>query len=316
MTIQTELTPSTSPERDTNLTERPVEARVADFVRSIARSPDYAEQRRAHIPHTEAFIATADSIINDEENELSSADRALFTLAKEVGGFIEADRQLSASRNNLGDRQPTNNQRYYQKRLKEEYLIPFNHSVKDLINEDPNLPIKGLSVTLARTYATVFAKSHVLDGGKPRFEDDIIKTSEVAFTLEEIIDSMRHEIAVETMASTLGVEYDFNISVEDDAKGVDVLIADSRGVLRGIDIKKSELAARRAHEKRSDSNAVSTGLVYADFTGVKNDTHGALTIPYETARLKAPDFYNRVLEVFDRSQQSTFGREAARRFVR
>ena len=305
-----------TPERDTNKTERTVDVRAADFVRSIARSPDYATSRRSGVPHTEAFISTADSIINNQENELSNADRLLFTLVKDIGGFVEADAALSKSKDETeGEgKRATVNQVHYRRALKKNHLIPFNHTIKSLIDEDSNIPIKGLSVTLARSYATIFGKSQVLNKGAQRSESDMIKLSDVAQKVETTVDGMRHEIAAETMLSTLGVEYSYDTTVDDDAKGIDLKVMID-GRLESIDLKKSLMAEQRAHDERATSRAVWTGLEYSDFRGMKNDNPGALAISYDRASEKAPAFYDRILHTLGRAR-TTFGHEAARRFVR
>ena len=317
MTIQIEATESfATPERDANKTERPVDVRASDFVRSIARSPDYANNRRAGVPHSEAFVVAAELFIEDEENELSNADRLLFTLVKDIGGFVEADAELSKSRTETEDigKRPTVNQIHYRRGLKKNHLIPFNHTVKSLIDEDSNVPIKGLAVTLARSYGTIFGKSQVLNKGAQRDEKDLLKLSDVAQKIETTVDGMRHEIAAETMLSTLGVEYNYDTTVDDDAKGIDLKVMID-GRFESIDLKKSLNAERKAHEARSSSHAVWTGLEYSDFRGMKNDTPGALAISYDRATEKAPAFYERILNTLG-NRGGTFGHDAARRFVR
>ncbi len=316
MTIQTEATEiPTTPERDANKTERSVDVRASDFVRSIARSPDYANDRRSGIPHTEAFVNAAELFINDEDNELSNADKLLFTLVKDVGSFVEADAELSKSRADTEDqgKRPTVNQIHYRRGLKKTHLIPFNHTVKSLIDEDSNVPIKGLAITLARSYGAVFGKAQVLKKGAQRDEKDLLKLSDVAQKIETTVDGMRHEIAAETMLSTLGVEYSYDTTVDDDAKGIDLKVMID-GKLESIDLKKSLMAERKAHDARPTSRAVWTGLEYSDFRGMKNDTPGALAISYDRAKEKAPAFYDRILYAIGRSR-TTFGHEAARRFV-
>ncbi len=305
-----------TPEKDANKTERTVDVRVGTFLQSIAKSPDYANSRRSGIPQSEAFIIAADSFINNEENELSNADRLLFTLVKDVGSFVEADAALTKSKEETEGRgkKATVNQIHYRRGLKKAHLIPFNHTIKSLIDEDSGLPIKGLSLTLARSYGTVFGKSQVFNKGAQRDEKDILKLGDVAQKIETAVDGMRHEIAAETMLSTLGVEYNYNTTVDDDSKGIDLkVLIDGR--FEKIDLKKSLTAEQKAHQERPTSHAVWSGLEYSDFKGMKNDTPGALAISYDRAAEKAPQFYERILQVLGRNR-STFGHEAARRFVR
>lgn len=295
MTTQTEL--SNTSERQLNNSERPFQGRVAEIVNTVGRSSFYAEQRRGHVPHSEAFIAAAEAILLDSESHLSKSEHALLNVVKGLGGFIEADDAVAKlSEAERDGKRLSQNQLFYRKKQKTEHLIPFNHSLKDLIDADPNTSMQTMAGSLAQAYGAVFSKSHVLDGGKPRHAEDILSGRDVMSKLEATINGMRHEIAAETMLSTLGVDYDYDVSVSEDATGADLFVMID-GNYEAIDIKGSYTAERKAHERRSNSRAVWTGLEPSDFTGVKNNTHNAVSVSYDTAATKAEAFYDRILSV-------------------
>lgn len=302
MTTQTEL--QNSSERQLNTGERPFQNRVAEIVNTVGRSSFYTEQRRGHIPHSEAFTAAADAILMDPESHLSKSEHALLDVVKNLGGFIEADDAVSRlSETERNGKRLNQNQLFFRKKQKTEHLIPFNHSLKNLIDADPNVSMQTMAGSLAQAYGAVFSKSYVLDGGKPRNAEDILSGRDVLGKLEATINGMRHEIAAETMLSTLGVDYDYDVSVSEDATGTDLFVMID-GKYEAIDIKGSYTAERKAHERRFNSRAVWTGLEQSDFTGVKNNTHNAVSVSYDTAATKAEAFYNRILGVVYQSNNA------------
>jgi hypothetical protein len=291
----------------------------------VGRSDAYRQSRFGeNKPHPAAFRSATTELIENSEDALSESDRAILEVLKHVGVFIDAGSELDRLSATEHTKRLSTNQLYYRKGLKEKYVIPFNHSLKELINVCPNVPIKAMATTLAQGYSGIFGKYNSLNSDTPRHESELPRAGDVAQTFETIINGMRHEIAAETMLASIGVDYSYDVSVRDDATGTDLFVY-INGVAEPIDIKGSKLAETKAHERHSASRAVWTGLEYADFTGIKGTNPGSVSIPNAIAQEKAPDFYDRILEVTRnkvgsrpalRDNQLTLAQQAAKRMVR
>lgn len=289
MQTQTTTTPETAT-APSNERDKGIQNRVVDLVNHVGRSSEYRIARSKGATHTEAFSNAIETIITDPNDAFNDYDHALFDTIAKLGKFVEAEKELE----NINDSRPFNgNLPSYSyertKTLKREYIIPFNHSLKMLINEAPNATMRELTQSLTQVYGVVYSKENALNPKKPKDPSEIAKPSDIAHRLEQTINGMRHEIAAETMLSAAGVAYDYDISVEEDARGIDI-IAYIDGNREPIDIKASIAAEQRARSKRHDSRAIWTGLEHADFSGIKGTAMGALSIPYTTAQAKSNSF--------------------------
>jgi len=275
--------------------EQTLSNRVISLVNHVARSPEYGELASKKVPHTEAFSSAIDSIVNSPDNGFNSFDNALLVVTSKLGTFIEAQQELdeieSERKSNGGHLTESSFQ--LSKKLKKEYVIPFNHELKALINEGPNVKMRDLTTALTSAHTAVFSRYNSLYPNAPKNPRMMQKPSEVAYNLDTIVNGMRHEIAAETMLSAANIEYDYNVTVDEDARGIDIIVY-LDGKREPVDIKSSLAAENRTRDKHPDARAVWTELGWEDFTGMKGNNPGALSIPYSTAEYSADSFVDRI----------------------
>ena len=281
-------TPRT-PETRTNSSEKEnaLTNRLVSLVNHVGRSEEYRTLRSQKVTHTDAFSGAIEAIINSPENGFNDADSALLNVASGLGTYIEAGQELNNLKDARKERELSDEEAERIKELKLNYLIPFNHSLKAFINESPNTTISELSTALTRTHTAVFAPHNSLHPESFKYIEDTPKPSAVLYELTKDINAMRHEIAVETMLSAAGIEYDYNISVEEDADGIDIIVYID-GIRTPIDIKSSRHAVDRALEKDPTAHAVATHLGDQHFTGMHGSAENALCIPFSIATSRAP----------------------------
>ncbi len=276
-------TQSGSPEGENLLTKR-----LVALVSHIGRSEEYRTLRSQNIPHTVAYSGAIEAIISSQKNGFNSLDSALLSVTASLGTFIEAYQEVDSAREDRAKRSITRESSAMNE-LKCKYLIPFNHLLKLLINEGSNLSINQLSEALTRVHTAVFAPYNALHPDDIKLIEDTPNPSMVLNELKQCINAMRHEVAAESMLSAAGIEYDYAVSVEEDARGVDIIVyIDGKRI--PIDIKSSRQGVSRAFEKRSTAHAVYTGLEAQDFTGMRGAAKDALCIPYSVAQSRAPSF--------------------------
>ena len=269
---------------------------------NVIESKEYNSARQKS-NGVEAYKKTAIAIANDETNELSSADRDSLLVTAYLGGFMQADHELAELRKNSHLYSPEEEKRL-SKELKEEYIIPFNHIVKNFINTHPNASINAAKNSLAALYTTVYrGEPNCLDikGLKNRTH---ISPYEKVDILDRTLDGMRHELAAETLIDIGGYECDYNVSVEDDAKGIDMYVNITGIGWFGIDIKASKTTADKARKAHRRSHAIHTGLNDNDFTGSNNKVVNALTPPYSVLEDKSEDFCKRLEKMAQGSLQT------------
>lgn len=243
-----------------------------------------AARDRSHRSHTEKLTFATQQAV-EHAADLTDNDRHLLSLTGQSWDFINAAHALDSSRSPDSDYT-----KQHIKELKLEHVIPFNHTLKDVINENPSATLSDLRRTLVQTYRHLFANPHRLNESE---RQNVVSTTETSEIFRRCIDGMRHEIAAETLLSATDTEYNYQTSVADDARGIDLLVRRGDDWI-GIDVKCSANAALRSNGKNPRSMAVWTGLTDEDFRGTRDDTPGALTIPYRVAIEKAPAFINRI----------------------
>ena len=181
------------------------------------------------------------------------------------------------------------------RQLKDEYLIPFNHLLKDYVNTHPNDGIHATSTALANVYDKVFARFDCLDSTNERAPYDI-SSGYVFDKIKTALDGMRHEVAAEMILDAAGYTYDYNVTTQEDARGSDLFVYLESG-WEGIDVKASQSGVQRSQGQGHASRAVSTGLGWGDFTGLNGTGKETLSIPFATAELKAPYFIDSIYEM-------------------
>lgn len=244
-----------------------------------------------------AFRIAADAASLDKENGLSQADRSLLKVTGQLGVFAEAREELGHIYADDG-LYPTARERQIAKNLKEAYLIPFNHALKDLINTHPNADFRSMTSALAGAHNMIFSSHTAIDPSE-LVHAEKPQPVDVARGIEDCLNGMRHEVAAETMLAAAGIDYDYNISVEEDATGTDLLV--HRNKWEGVDTKASQSSALRAQGKHPLSRAVWTGLTPADFTGQKGVDRNTLSIPFSVAEEKCDTFVTAIDTMVERN---------------
>ncbi len=292
MTFKTN-TPFASEALRSNEREATLSHKVTTLVNHVATTDEYRFLRGQNVPHTEAFTKATEAIITSPDNGFSAADTALLDVTSRLGTFIEAEKELEALQSERAHGKLPQQDFDHMKLLKREHAIPFNHSLKNLINESPNLSLKELSGALTNAHTAVFARYNSLHPTRARYAEDIPRPGDVAYRLENNINAMRHEVAVESILDAANVPYDYTISVEEDAKGVDIVVY-LDGKRLPIDIKSSRMAEERGVGNYPDKRAVWSQLMHEDFTGIKGSAPGSLSIPYTTATAKSASLVSRI----------------------
>ncbi|OYW83693.1 hypothetical protein B7Z17_05315, partial [Candidatus Saccharibacteria bacterium 32-49-10] len=199
--------------------------------------------------------------------------------------------------------------------LKDEYLIPFNHHLKDFINTHPNDDIRTVTSALTSSYGTIFSRHDCIDADKLIYNQKAAP-KEIFLNIQGSIDGMRHEIAAETLLDAAGYSYDYNVSAKEDSMGNDLYVYLESG-WEPIDVKASVNAVQKSRLHNRRSKAVWTGLDWGDFTGSKGTRHGCLSIPYPStdAQLtKADTFVHeiRTMVATNRQQANRVGAASLR----
>lgn len=227
-------------------------------------------------------------------------ERSLLSVVSKLGTAIDAKMEIDELREkrsvaNYYDEafNASDKDRMYD--LKIDYLIPFNDTVKELLNDYPHMTVTDLTKNLGVAYASIYGQYNSLHPDKPRPPERHQSLDATLFDLETTINGMRHELAAETLLSAAGVEYSYDTTVEDDANGHDMFVRVD-GEWKGVDIKASLTAERRSHNKSPYSRAVWTGLIDSDFRGVNGTTPDAVSIPYDLAKQHGGEFAKWVKE--------------------
>ena len=287
-----------------------LQRRAKELVSYTASEGNYGQLRNADgLSHQDALQQATAAIAADyEKHEISQADASLVDLLGRAGGFIESQDAL---------RQDADILSYEEGReLKDQYIIPFNQSLKEFINHHPSLSIGDLTKTLTSTYIGAFQQYSNYD--------NFISNDTIYESFRGIAEGIRHEIAAETLLDSIGV--DTRYETEDggqlnDRKGEDLRVyldeetlntlfegADWHDYLdnetyqalintwHSIDIKSSETAEARSHAQHPDNIAAWTGLYDSDFKGPKNNTPGSLTTAFPSGPDKGRTFLIRIIE--------------------
>lgn len=279
------------------------EVKVDNFSRlldALASSSAYAKIRVVSNSSAEAFSAANDffsKLPSKGERSPSVSEKSFMKVVSLLSNGVDSSLEI----NRLNEKEHlSSSEKATIKDLKLEHAIPFNHALKEFINHNPDLSMDSLTSLLERTYSRYCHDENLITG---QSRDGYIDSKAIESQMKLTITGMRAELAAETMLIAADVDYRYDISKEEDSKGTDLKVLID-GEWESIDVKSSDLAESRAHEKRSDSRAVWTTLLPKDFTGSKGIGRNCLMIPFETAVQAAPDFIDRVKQVVQESKSS------------
>jgi hypothetical protein len=264
---------------------------------SVLKSRTFAEKRSSGLPGVQAFSKAAASLAQSPE-DIDDFDRSILLVTSQLGTYLDAQNELSTineQRNDLRARDEPIDESLSErvKELKLTYLIPFNRSLKEMINDNPNLSVDALTKNLGVAYQGIYSHYNSLHPEQPPEEFSHIPLSDALYQIEFVINGMRHEIAAESLLTAAGVEYDYDVSEEQDYRGRDMFVK-LGGKWIGIDVKSSLKNEIHAHQSRYTSRAVWTGLKPDDFNGVKDALPGSVSISFATAKEHADAFVERI----------------------
>lgn len=266
------------------------------------------------LSHSEAISRSAELISANEKIKISEADRAILGSFSLLGRFIDASQKLEEMKEH-GERSGlSGDDKQYIRRLKQDHVIPFNHSLKEVINTSPNTSIDEASAIFAQLYGEYYSDEDNLHPGgkyKQKPEHAIISNPDAMHKVKESLNGMRHEIAAESLLTAAGLEFEWRISAEDDAKGIDLLVF-INGKWTPIDIKASEMAAQFSLNKGYGNHPVATGLNPIDFTGMSGKERNALGISYGTAEAKQETFVRNIYLTVEKVRKMGVAKKVAR----
>lgn len=265
---------------------------------SLTKIRSFAEAQEKLGSHAEAFSALSDHLSKPEiasKHGFSEAERSFMKVASLLGSFVDASLEKSYTTRNLDDVQPSKKQREHLRNLTSDHLIPFNHSLKEFINQNPDLNIDLVSSMFLDIYAEHYDDKNLFNGAS-RDKITTRDLNEAEYQISSALRGMRAEMAVETILSAAGVDYNFETTVEDDHKGADIFVIID-GQPERVDIKSSLTGQHKAHEKWNGSRAVGLDLSESDYSGTKGLLNSCLTIPFSKAKEVAPEFVERMKEI-------------------
>lgn len=263
----------------------------------VLRSKEFALARNSKLSGAQAFGEAAAALAQSPE-EIDDFDRSLLTTVSRLGTYMDAQREIDDI-NNVRDFEKQRGSDISQDdierlaELKQEYMLPFNHAIKELILDNPALNAGELRDNLAVAYTAIYGRHNTLHPEQPTQEISRRPAEDVLYNIEAVINGMRHEVATETLFAAAGLNYDYNVTDEQDKHGRDIY-AEVDGKWGGIDIKASFGKERKTHQRQRFSKAVWTGLTDADFRGPKDDTSDSVSISFATAKKYAPAFIDRI----------------------
>lgn len=289
---------------------------IIDLAKRVRDSDEYVELKGRGTPHPAAFKRVSERMATDTKSELNDADRSLLRVVGALGEFTQAQHELSTIYESAENRYLNEDEKWTARNLKQEYIIPFNHHLKEFINTHPNDEIRTVSSALTNAYGTIFSRYECIDK-----KDTIYGSSpsaQEAFTqMQATLDGMRHEVAAETIIDAAGYTYDREVSAVEDAHGNDLFIYLESG-WEGLDVKASPISAANDRSKHRFSRAVWSGLDWGDFKGIKGTGHGTLSIPYATAEEKSDTFIKNVYEMVAniKAQRAAMARKTGKQTLR
>lgn len=287
---QTPETHSSSPEKYVH--------HIIDLAKQVRDSEAYVELKGRGTPHPAAFKSVSERMASDTKGELNDADRALLRVVGSLGEFTQAQHELSTIYETAKGRYLDEDEKWVARNLKKEFIIPFNHHLKEFINTHPNDEIRTVSSALTNAYGTIFSRYECIDKKDTMYRSS--PSPQEAFSqIQATLDGMRHEVAAETIIEATDYSYDREVSADEDAHGNDLFIFLESG-WEGLDVKASPMAVAKARSEHRFSRAVWSGLEWGDFTGIKGTGHGTLSIPYATAVEKSDMFIQNVYEMVGR----------------
>lgn len=271
---------------------------------SIPKIKSFEQIKQKYGSHAEAFSAISGRLSEPEAAEkygFNESERTFMKTASLLGSFVDASLESHSIRNELNGQKPNKAQKERLGYLILEHLIPFNHSLKEFVNQNPDLNINRVSELLLETYAEHYDDKNLVTG-EDKGKITPQELNEAEYQVLSALRGMRTEVAAETILTAAGVEYSYHIRPEADKAGVDMLIMVD-GRLEPVDIKSSLTGEKKAHEDWDGSRAVWLGLRDSDYTGSRGILKDSLTLPFSRAEEAAPDFVHRLNEIISYAKQ-------------
>lgn len=140
--------------------------------------------------------------------------------------------------------------------------VAFNHAIRDLLNHDPTISLKELSLAVADMHRTANKERWTRVDGSTNESGLTTENQWFRRQVEMILRGMQHEIFAKTIIHSLEPEFsvDDNISIEDDLHGADLYVS-YRGVRFPVDIKAStQNTSYKRRQSRMPQHIIWSGI--------------------------------------------------------
>lgn len=244
---------------------------VQETIRTIGKSPDYIEARN---------IVERQDMAEARRRPTAIRMAATALRGKGPGEHLtlpEHSLNITAQLTTIEDTYITLDRLHRKKARRSERLphlwkmAEFNHSVKDLVDENPRLQFRDVM-------GFMLSMNQQIHG---RHDDHIFKEG-----IRKTLNGMRQELAAEQMFGHIeGLEYDYS-TTDEDLKGGDFFVSLNGSEYVPIDIKASEFTASRARAEAIENGNDSSHIIWS---GAKEeDFNGGFRIPHSVAKENAP----------------------------
>lgn len=158
-------------------------------------------------------------------------------------------------------------------------IIPFNHALKEMIDNDPMAGFDEVNDFILDVYITTHRGDLAAMTGPAR----VGHLNIIHRLIRNRLSGMRTEIGAQQLFGHLGYEVDAEVSVEDELRGIDMTLADADGEVYPVDIKSNRREAESARIKDHQKRRL---IVWS--TVPSHDFDGHFRLPPDVVARKAP----------------------------
>lgn len=269
-----------------NKQRAPIQTR--EVLEDINGSAEFKEGRERGEPLRRNFgrAALALALLETQDSGHRTKEGDRLNVAGYVGQFIEAQDELDEA---YSYGAPADKIRDIKRRI-----IPFNHAVKDLIDNDPMAGFNEVNRFVLEVYATTSR------GDLAAMSDDekTKKINTVRRQTLQVLSGMRHEIAAQQLFGHLGYDVDAQVGAEDELRGVDMVLTDDTNTSYAVDIKANQRDALEARAKDRSNRRL---IIWS--TVPSSDFDGHFRLPADVVALRAPDIEHELAAELRRTQR-------------
>lgn len=257
-----------------------------EVLEDINSSAEFSEGKERGEPLTLTFGRAAHALAlletQDSGNRTREGDR--LNVAGYVDQFISAQDELDAAytRGVSGE----------SVRDIKRKVIPFNHAVKELIDNDPMAGFNEVNRFILEVYTT----THRGDLRKLTDDARTERLDTIRRQTLQVLSGMRHEIAAQQLFGHLGYEVDAEVSTEDELHGIDMTLTDADNLQYAVDIKGNQ---RDAMEARAKDRRGRRLIIWS--TVPSEDFDGHFRLSPDVVSLRAQDIEHELIDELRRT---------------